>query len=176
MSKIAGIVLSLLIVGVLASAAVSQPGPPEGPAPGQSPQGETIVVSGNLDPVGGHHDTSVSPGYRAAPITDSLELGKGAWKVTATGAISHPLNPDVTAPNCGLRVGDTTDPDAEVIMIAKQNFLSETDDFAIERSGFSLVGAIEGPVKVDLVCFGTGGTQPFEHVMVAINAKKMEVQ
>ncbi|MGH2818901.1 MAG: hypothetical protein ACRDJS_10670 [Actinomycetota bacterium] len=110
----------------------------------------------------------------AAEPADSLELGLGAWKVTATGAINHDPSPADGAPNCGLRVGDTGDLDA--IMIAKQNFLSETDDVAIMRSGFSLVGAIEGPVRVDLVCFGTGGNQPFEHVMVAINGKKLEVQ
>ncbi len=62
MRKIAGIVLSLLIVGVMASAAVSQPGPPDGPRPGQSPQGEVIVVSGNLD---GPGDTTTPRPARA---------------------------------------------------------------------------------------------------------------
>jgi hypothetical protein len=143
--KVAGLALSLMIVGAMASAAMGQG--KSGNSPAQ--QGAEIVSSGDLG--------TASSSYQAANVVDTITLGEGAWQITAAGAIN--VNAGGSAPNCGLREGTT--------MLAKQNFA--TGAFG-GRSGFSLVGATEGPTSVDLVCYGTGLTDtPFEYNLVAIS-------
>ncbi len=115
--------------------------------------GATIIASPD------HGDASGS--YANATVVESLDLGEGNWKITATGAAN--LAGDAVAFNCGLRVEDNTSATGYT-MLGKQNPAvgGETG-----RVGFSVVGAAEGPVTVDLVCYG-GGALPFEHNMVAI--------
>ena len=102
-----------------------------------------------------------SDGYAGADVVESLELGEGNWKITATGAVT--LTGDATALNCGLRVEDG-DSGTGYKMLAKQNPAVGGEE---GRVGFGVVGAAEGPATVELVCYG-GGNLPFEHNMVAI--------
>ena len=116
-------------------------------------QPPTVIASDD------HGDASQS--YADAEVVDYLNLTEGDWKITATGAVT--LTGEAVALNCGLRVEDA-DSATGYKMLAKQNPAvgGETG-----RVGFSVVGAVEGPENVELVCYG-GGNLPFEHNMVAI--------
>jgi len=105
------------------------------------------------------HGGPPSPGYAAAVPIDSFALGAGTWKITASGAMSFDrfTTHAGPSPNVGLRAGN--------IMLAKSNLASEADAEIIRRGGFSVVGAVEGPITVDLVVYG--GTV-FEYNLVAI--------
>jgi hypothetical protein len=131
-------------------------------AMGQGNSGTAPALKGAEIVTSGDHGAA-SPGYANATAVDTIELGEGAWKITATGAIN--VNSDPSAPNCGLR-------DQDGILLAKQNFA--TGSF-VGRSGFSLVGATEGPATVDLVCYGTGTGTVFEHNIVAISGATLSV-
>ena len=100
-----------------------------------------------------------SPGYAAAIPIDSLTLPEGIWKITASGAMNLDFD---SCPNVGLRVGVAEG----AIMLAKSNIASSADTKIISRSGFSVVGAVEGPTTVDLVHYGGGDI--FEYNLVAI--------
>jgi hypothetical protein len=151
-------VLALTAGAVLANNSGRGHGPP---AHSQSPHAaetDEVVVTG----VRGH-DEQVSPGYADDDnIVATLTLAEGDWKVTATGAVD--VDDDPLAPNCGLRLDDNDGSE----MIGKSNFAA--GDF-VGRSGFAVTGQAtveEGEVDVHLVCYGTGGNEPFEYNIVAV--------
>jgi hypothetical protein len=153
MRKIAGLAALALIVGVMANAALAQGRGPQGPL------GE-IVATAHPAPT-----TSLSPGYaNPANVVDSVQLGRGEWKVSASGATN--FGGDAQAPNCGL-VAEAED--GTRTLFAKQNFARGID---VGRSGFAIVGATTGRAEAQLVCHGLGpGNSPFEYNIAAIRGQ-----
>lgn len=153
MRKIAGLAALALIAGLMANAALAQGGGPQGPL------GE-IVSTAHPEPT-----ENLSSGFANEDnIVDSIEVGKGPWKVTASGATN--IGGDGNAPNCGLVAEDD---DGTRTLFAKQNFGTGTDT---GRRGFAIVGVTTGPAEVQLVCHGLGpGNTPFEYNIAAIRGQ-----
>jgi len=59
-------------------------------------------------------------------------------------------------------------------MLAKSNLRSEDDAKIISRGGFSVVGAVEGPITVDLVAYGEN-VNVFEYNLVAIGGPETDL-
>lgn len=135
--------------------------PPQGP-PEQVPPPLTEVDVEGVVVTSPDHGVA-SPPFQDAEVVETLVLGEGSWKITASGAANFDRfdTGEGPSPNCGLR----EEFDGELIMIAKQNLASESDAELVNRGGFSIVGATVGPTTVELVCYGA---TVFEHNMVAI--------
>jgi len=125
------------------------------------PVGAGLICDDDVTIISSPDHGAASGSYVAAGTVDTLVLGEGTWKITATGAMN--FAPGGTAPNVGLRaeIGGV------VTMLAKSNIATEADTSVIGRSGFAIVGEVEGPIEVDLVAYGEG-VNVFEHNMVAI--------
>lgn len=151
------LVMTMIVALALAGTAALAGGQGRGHGPPDASQpsdGVTVVASDD------HGDPS--PGYADDDnIVDTINLGEGDWKITATGAVE--VADTAFAPNCGIVLEDA---DGKTVL-GKQNF---ADGGFVGRSGFAVTGATQvdgGDVQAHLVCYGAGN-DPFEHNIVAV--------